>query len=126
MREISEQDKIDYLNKQFEYFDKNIKPIMNLYEGQFILIHYGRVIDSDKDKGRLEKRFAKRDDVDFDFPPLIMPVPRSRTEYSAQLMIRRLASPLESPIICEDYQRKIRINHLGERIIKALSPDENF
>lgn len=91
------QEQSTYFNQQHKYVNDNIKSIMEIYGGKFVMVYDSRIVDSDSDEFELGKRHHLRHQFDFTLPALITKIPKTLEEHLEEVKKRDEPEHLESP-----------------------------
>ncbi len=94
---MSRQKEIEYFENQNKYVDDNIKKLMEIYGGKFVIVYDNKVVDSDSNEFELGKRHQLRHQFDFTLPALITKIPKTLKEHLDKVKRRKEPISLESP-----------------------------
>ena len=94
---MDKQEQKEYFHKQQEYVDENIKSIMKIYGGRYVIVYDNRIVDSAPDEFELARRHSLRHKFDFTLPALITKIQSSLEEHLKENEIRKQGYILDSP-----------------------------
>ncbi len=73
----------EVIDQAQKYLDENIRELIDIYGGRWVIIYDNRVVDSDKDEWELVKRAEGRGRFDLKYATPMFRIPESVVEYQA-------------------------------------------